>query len=419
MTVKTLTIPDIGSDASVEVVEVSVKSGDVVEQNQLLIVVESDKASVEIPSDFAGTVNSVDVAEGDFVKQGDAFLTLKTDTSDQDSQADAPTPSNEQAEPVREATPPTPTPSVARPDTAPSANTSGVVYAGPAVRKQARELGVDLSQVPATGVRNRITKEDVDAYVRQRLSEGAQASLPAVPEVDFAEFGEISTQKLNGVKRATAKAMTAAWLNIPHVTHFDEADITELEAFRKEKNALYTEQGIKFSVVPFVLNALSRALKEFPTFNASLNADGESLTLKKYLHIGVAVDTPKGLLVPAVRNVDALSIVEITRQLNEKAGLARDGKLPLTDMKGATFTLSSLGGIGGTAFTPIVNAPEVAILGLSRAVMKPRWNGEVFEPRLMLPLSLSYDHRVIDGAEAARFSKHVVELLQDNTCWPM
>jgi len=254
--------------------------------------------------------------------------------------------------------------------------------------------------------------------VKQRLITpasvvGSGAGIPAVPAVDFSKFGSVHQEPLNNIKRATAKAMTAAWLNVPQVTQFDQADITGLERYRKSQNEAYQSQGLRFSIVPFVLKALAKVIREFPQFGASLSADGESLVFKDYVHIGVAVDTPKGLLVPVIRDVDRLSVTEITQQLNEKAQYARDGKLTLQDMQGGCFSLSSLGGIGGTAFTPIVNPPEVAILGLSKAQMQPVWNGETFVPKLMLPLSLSYDHRVIDGAEAARFSQRLVACLQD------
>ncbi|MEK9766974.1 MAG: 2-oxo acid dehydrogenase subunit E2, partial [Thalassolituus sp.] len=280
-------------------------------------------------------------------------------------------------------------------------------------RKLAREFGVDLGQVKGSGPKNRITKEDVQAFVKERVNGPAAsggAGIPKVPEVDFAKFGPVTSEPLNNIKRATARAMTTAWLNVPQVTQFDQADITSLEAFRKEQNG---KGDVRYSIVPFVMKALANLLIEFPTFNASLSADGESLILKQYVHIGVAVDTPKGLLVPVIRDVDKKSVTEITQELGNKAALARDGKLSLQEMQGGCFSLSSLGGIGGTAFTPIVNPPEVAILGLSKSEMKPVWDGSQFQPRLMLPLSLSYDHRVIDGAEAARFSQRLVTYLED------
>ena len=281
------------------------------------------------------------------------------------------------------------------------------------MRKIAREFGVDLALVAGSGPKGRVLKEDVQAFVKERVNGPAAtggSGIPAVPEVDFSQFGPVTKEALNNIKRATARSMTSAWLNVPQVTQFDHADITGLEAFRKEQNA---NSDVRYSIVPFVLKAIAKLLKEFPTFNASLAPDGESLIMKGYIHIGVAVDTPKGLLVPVIRDVDQKSVTEITQELSDKANLAREGKLSLKDMQGGCFSLSSLGGIGGTAFTPIVNPPEVAILGLSRSEMKPVWDRSEFIPRLMLPLSLSYDHRVIDGAEAARFSQKLVSYLED------
>ncbi|WP_419811721.1 dihydrolipoyllysine-residue acetyltransferase [Bacterioplanoides sp.] len=433
-----IVVPDLGGSESVEVIELAVAVGDVIDAEQTILVLESDKATMEIPAGEAGTIVSLAVAVGDKVSQGDAMLTLMADFSVSVSVSDstvADKPQRDNSAVIKpEATSATSTTSTATPanstataesaaanNTGSESHTGGEIHAGPAVRKLAREFGVDLSQVSATGRRGRITKDDVQLFVKQRLNSSTMAvgsgmsgaGIPAVPEVDFAKFGSITSEPLNNIKRATAKAMTTAWLNVPQVTQFDQADITDLEAYRKQQNQRYQSQGIRFSIVPFVLKAIAKVLREFPQFCASLSADGESLILKDYVHIGVAVDTPKGLLVPVIRNVDQLSVTEITQQLNEKAQLAREGKLTLSDMQGGCFSLSSLGGIGGTAFTPIVNPPEVAILGLSKAEMKPVWNGQEFVPQLMLPLSLSYDHRVIDGAEAARFSQRLVDCLQD------
>jgi pyruvate dehydrogenase E2 component (dihydrolipoamide acetyltransferase) len=291
---------------------------------------------------------------------------------------------------------------------------SGNVHAGPAVRKLAREFGVDLSLVKGTGLRGRVTKDDVQGHVKSALQNPvvSGSGIPKVAKIDFSKFGEIETVALNKIKLATAKNMTTAWLNVPQVTQFDQADITELEAFRKQINSNPTSEQ-KLSAVPFVMKVLAKAMKEFPQFNASLSADGQSLIYKKYLNIGVAVDTPNGLLVPVIRNVDQKSVTEIAQELAQKAQKVRSGKFDLADITGSCISVSSLGGIGGTAFTPIVNAPEVAILGLSRAETKPVWNGSDFVPKLILPLSLSYDHRVIDGAEAARFSQRLAVLLGD------
>lgn len=420
-----IAVPDLGGSEGVEVIELAVAVGDVIDAEQTILVLESDKATMEIPAGEAGTVVSLAVSVGDKVSQGDAMLTLMADSSVSVSDStvvDKPMVDNSAVKTTKTLTTTTATAEpVAANNAEPESHSSGEIHAGPAVRKLAREFGVDLSQVSATGRRGRITKDDVQLFVKQRLNSSTTtvgsgmsgAGIPAVPEVDFAKFGPVTSEPLNNIKRATAKAMTTAWLNVPQVTQFDQADITNLETYRKQQNQLHQHQGIRFSIVPFVLKAIAKVMREFPQFGASLSADGESLIIKDYVHIGVAVDTPKGLLVPVIRDVDRLSVTEITQQLNEKAQSAREGKLTLSDMQGGCFSLSSLGGIGGTAFTPIVNPPEVAILGLSKSETKPVWNGQEFVPRLMLPLSLSYDHRVIDGAEAARFSQRLVACLQD------
>ncbi|WP_286716929.1 dihydrolipoyllysine-residue acetyltransferase [Thalassolituus sp. UBA2009] len=417
-----IVIPDLGGSEQVEVIEVQVSAGDVIDAEQTVLVLESDKASMEIPAGQAGSVISVAVKTGDKVSAGNVMLKLQpvagsavsAENNAAESAAAEVVPAEKTA--VQVTTPKTtPTTTVA---TATAMTPAAEVHAGPAVRKLAREFGVDLAQVSGSGPKQRITKDDIQRYVKQRLSSApapvsAGSGIPAVPVVDFARFGAVSETPLNNIKRATARAMTTAWLNVPQVTQFDQADITGLEQYRKQQNERYARQGIKFSIVPFVLKAIAKALEDFPSFNASLSADGEKLILKHYVHIGVAVDTPKGLLVPVIRDVNQKSVTQITQELTDKAELARLGKLPLADMQGGCFSLSSLGGIGGTAFTPIVNPPEVAILGLSKASMQPVWDGSAFVPRLMLPLSLSYDHRVIDGAEAARFSQRLVMYLQD------
>ncbi|KZZ41269.1 hypothetical protein A3759_16160 [Thalassolituus sp. HI0120] len=422
-TEKAIVIPDLGGSEGVEVIEVNAVVGDQVEEEQTILVLESDKATLEIPAGEAGEITSLAVVVGDKVSEGDAMLTLRlAASSDDHTSDDVSSPQDLASKNSNHVTLHTETPktpvnpdpnSVVQP---PPTRASGQVHAGPAVRKLAREFGVELSEVNASGRKGRITKDDVQQFVKQRINaphSAAGGGIPAIPEIDFSRFGAVSTEPLNNIKRATSKAMTAAWLNVPQVTQFDLADITDLESYRKTQNTRYLSQGLRFSVVPFVLKALAKVLREFPQFASSLSRDGESLILKDYVHIGVAVDTPKGLLVPVIRDVDQLSVTEITQQINEKAQNARDGKLTLLDMQGGCFSLSSLGGIGGTAFTPIVNPPEVAILGLSKSEMKPIWNGQEFVPRLMLPLSLSYDHRVIDGAEAARFSQRLVDCLQD------
>ncbi len=417
---KTIPIPDLGGSKDVEVIEVSVRVGEEVDEEQSVITLETDKASMEIPAGVAGTVEEILIKMGDKVSEGDPMVVVKTAATAKQESKPAPASSSEskdkksESAPASTASQSTPAKSNAAPATsAVAASPSKQVHAGPAVRKIAREFGVDLALVAGSGPKGRVLKEDVQAFVKERVNGPATAGgtgIPAVPEVDFSQFGPVTTEALNNIKRATARSMTTAWLNVPQVTQFDHADITGLEAFRKEQNA---NGDVRYSIVPFVLKAIAKLLKEFPTFNASLAPDGESLVMKGYVHIGVAVDTPKGLLVPVIRDVDQKSVTEITQELGNKASLAREGKLSLKDMQGGCFSLSSLGGVGGTAFTPIVNPPEVAILGLSRSEMKPVWDGSEFVPRLMLPLSLSYDHRVIDGAEAARFSQRLVSYLED------
>lgn len=417
---KTIPIPDLGGSKDVEVIEVSVRVGEEIDEEQSVITLETDKASMEIPAGVAGTVEEILIKMGDKVSEGDPMVVVKTAATAKQESKPAPASSSEskdkkpESAPASTASQSTPAKSNAAPAmSAVAASPSKQVHAGPAVRKIAREFGVDLALVAGSGPKGRVLKEDVQAFVKERVNGPATAGgtgIPAVPEVDFSQFGPVTTEALNNIKRATARSMTTAWLNVPQVTQFDHADITGLEAFRKEQNA---NGDVRYSIVPFVLKAIAKLLKEFPTFNASLAPDGESLVMKGYVHIGVAVDTPKGLLVPVIRDVDQKSVTEITQELGNKASLAREGKLSLKDMQGGCFSLSSLGGIGGTAFTPIVNPPEVAILGLSRSEMKPVWDGSEFVPRLMLPLSLSYDHRVIDGAEAARFSQRLVSYLED------
>lgn len=430
---RTLTVPDLGGSTDVEVIEVNMQAGDGVDSEDTLMVLESDKATMEIPIGCSGTVLSVAVSVGDRVSEGQPMAEVEaTEHSSSPAEShDAPnaaptapqaseTQASESKAPESKTPKPLSTPNsatTAAMSPAQGAAPSGSVHAGPSVRKLAREFGVDLSEVTGSGPRGRVLKEDVQAFVKARISSASGASggsgIPKVPVEDFSQYGEIRSEPLNSIKRATAKAMTTAWLNVPQVTQFDQADITDLESFRKQQNEQYQKQGLKFTLVPFVMKALAKCLHDFPTFNASLSEDGESLILKSYCHIGVAVDTPKGLLVPVVRDVDKKSVVEITNDLNEKAALAREGKLKLNDMQGGCINLSSLGGVGGTAFTPIVNPPQVAILGLSRASMTPVWNGSDFTPRLMLPTSLTYDHRVIDGAEAARFSQRLASYLTD------
>lgn len=415
-----VTIPDIGGD-SAKVVEVLVSVGDTVEVEGALVTLESDKASMDVPSPAAGTIKSINVNVDDDVSEGTLVVTLETSDS---SVAATPAPAKPET---------APSPSTAPAKSAPAATATPAVssgnnsHASPSIRLFARELGVDLSNVNGTGRKNRVTKEDVKAFVKGAFTQGlAQdsasdqatsggAGIPAVPTQDFSKFGEIEVQPLNKIKRLTATNLHRSWLNVPHVTHNDETNINDLESFRKQLNAEYKSQNknIKLSPLAFIVKAVVNALQTYPQFNSSLESGGEHLVLKKYFHVGIAVDTPNGLVVPVIRDADKKSVSEIAVEMGELAKKARNKKLTMNDMSGACFTISSLGGIGGTSFTPIVNTPEVAILGVSRSKIQPVWNGSEFIPGMMLPLSLSYDHRVIDGAEAARFTRHIAAILED------
>lgn len=426
-------VPDIGDFDSVEIIEVLVAVGDQIAEEDSLITVESDKASMEIPSSHAGIVKEVKVKVGDSITQGDVVILLEASAD----AAEAPTeveekPAEKAAEKAPEtavekpAAAPTPAPAAeSRPS--PTANIDPVsfklAHASPAVRKFARELGVDLSKVTGSGRNERIVKEDVQCFVKQVMSSGSgvaaasgAAAMPGIepmPQIDFSQWGEVETKALSKINKLTGRFLHRNWMTIPHVTQFDEADITSLEAFRKQSNKDYEKDGVKFTMLSFIMKAVAAGLKKYPRFNSSLEPSGENLIMKNYFHIGVAVDTPDGLVVPVIRDVDKKSLVDISLELREMSAKARDKKLSPADMQGGCMSISSLGGIGGTKFTPIVNAPEVAILGVSKAEMKPVWNGSEFEPRLMCPLSLSYDHRVIDGAEGARFITYVSHLLAD------
>jgi len=406
-TIEEIKVPDIGTTNSVSVIEIMVKAGDVIVENASLVTLESDKASMEIPSPKGGKVVSVAVKQGDQVKQGSLLITLASDAQS----IDIPAPP-----------PPTPLPSspsvekVSEPQTLTDLNTE--VLAGPAVRRLARTLGVNLAEVKGSGRKSRITVEDVEKYIKQRLQQPAAPSttgltLPTSEPVDFSQYGPIEETSLSKIKRISGQNLHKAWLQIPHVTQFDQADITDLEQFRQQQSALLEKEGIKLTLLAFICKAVTRALQEFPDFNASLSADGQSLILKKYYHIGIAVDTPAGLVVPVIKHADQLSVRELAAKMAELSQKARNKSLTPADMSGASFTISSLGGIGGTAFTPIVNAPEVAILGISRSSIQPIYQQGEFVPKLMLPLSLSYDHRVIDGAQGARFTKYLAGLLSD------
>ncbi|OUR84835.1 dihydrolipoyllysine-residue acetyltransferase [Colwellia psychrerythraea] len=417
-----IAVPDIGEDGEVDVIEVLVNVGDVIEEEDGLITLETDKATMDVPSTHAGTVKEVFISNGDKVKQGSLVIKLET------SGGAAPV----AATPTVQAAPAVSAPAAVKAAPVPhhpqAGNVKkGSIYTSPSIRRLAREFGVDLTLVKGSGRKGRILKEDVQSYVKYELSRpkaNAGSSVAAgegglqvvsAKAIDFSKFGEIETKALTRIQKISGPFLHRNWVTIPHVTQFDEADITNVEAFRKEQNVVCEKQKLGFKITPlvFILKAAADALRTFPTFNSSLSEDGESLILKKYIHIGVAVDTPNGLVVPVVRNVDQKGIHQLSRELLEISMKARDGKLKAADMQGGCFTISSLGGIGGTAFTPIVNAPEVAILGVSKSEMKPKWNGKDFEPKLMLPLSMSYDHRVIDGALAARFTVHLAGVMSD------
>lgn len=428
---KEVNVPDIGGD-EVEVTEIMVKVGDTVEEEQSLITVEGDKASMEVPAPFAGTVKEIKIAEGDSVTTGSLIMIFSTTEGEVAGAAPAPV-----AAPAQAAAPVAAAPAAASAPAvkaeAPGANdfqeNGDYAHASPVVRRLAREFGVNLSKVKGTGRKSRILKEDVQAYVKDALKrlesgagaaasgkgDGAALGLLPWPKVDFSKFGETEVQKLSKIKKISGANLHRNWVMIPHVTQWDNADITELEAFRKEQNAIEAKKdtGMKITPLVFIMKAVAKALEAFPAFNSSLSEDGESIILKKYVNVGIAVDTPNGLVVPVFKDVNKKGIYELSEELMVVSKKARAGKLTAADMQGGCFTISSLGGIGGTAFTPIVNAPEVGILGVSKSEMKPVWNGKEFEPRLQLPLSLSYDHRVIDGAEGARFITFLNGALSD------
>ena len=419
-------VPDIGDFRNIPVIEVLVKPGDNVNREAPLVTLESDKATMDVPSPAAGVVREVRVKVGDKVSEGSLVLTLEP----ADSAAPAARPAAEKpAAPApapqlaRAAAPPPPAPlpapaAPAVPATSPSVP-PGLAHASPSVRRFARELGVDLTRVKGTGPKDRVLKEDIQSHVKSALSQpraaegGPGLSLPPLPQVDYAKFGPVATQPLSRIRKLSGANLHRNWVTIPHITQHDEADITELEEFRKIQVEEAKRQGIRFTILCFLLKAVVVALKQHPEFNASLGPDGESLVLKHYFHIGVAVDTPNGLVVPVIREVDKKGLMELARELGEVSARMRAGKIAPADMQGGCFTISSLGGLGGSHFTPIINAPEVAILGVGRSVTRPMWNGRDFVPRLMLPLSVSYDHRVIDGAQGARFIAFLSSVLTD------
>ncbi|HAN27816.1 MAG TPA: dihydrolipoyllysine-residue acetyltransferase [Haliea salexigens] len=439
---QTIPAPDLGDIDEAEIIELSVSEGDTVEAEQTILVLESDKASLEIPSPAAGTVKKLLVKTGDKITSGTELMVLETAGGGEDESGDdqpaeetsgdskpggSKSGESESGEsepggsgPAREASSTQASGGIgehpAKSGAAAAGRPSRNVHAGPAVRKLARETGVDLGAVPPSGPKDRILKEDVHAHIKQRMEQPAAAGgggAPDLPEIDFSEFGPVERDELNKLRKVAARNLHRSWVTIPHVTQFDEADITELEAFRKSQNKALEKEGVKLTMLAFLVQACARALRKFPRVNSSLEPSGEALILKDYVHIGIAVDTPNGLVVPVLRDADKKGLSQIATEIGELAAKARDRKLSPADMKGATFSISSLGGIGGTAFTPIVNWPEVAILGVSRSDTKPVWDGNAFQPRLMLPLSFSYDHRVIDGADAARFITYLSGLLGD------
>ncbi|MDC0662483.1 dihydrolipoyllysine-residue acetyltransferase [Marinobacter sp. SS21] len=415
---ETVKVPPLDGFENVPVIEINVSEGDSVEIDDPLVTVESDKATMELPSPFAGKIGKILVKEGDTLSEGDSLVEMivsvggeaeaESAAAPKDAEAAAPAKAPEAAKPAPES----------KPEATPAP--SAKVHAGPAVRKLARELGADLARVQGKGPKGRILKEDVEAYIKHQLrqvQEGGAVSggagIPGIKLPDFSQFGETERESMSRLHVATANNMQRNWLNVPHVTQFDDADITELEDYRKSLKAEGERRGVKMTPLPFMLKACARALADLPQFNVSLDLEKKELIRKRYIHIGIAVDTPAGLMVPVIRDVDQKGLWELAQEAAELAAKARDKKLKPAEMQGACFTITSLGGIGGTAFTPIVNAPEVAILGVSKAAMQPVWDGAAFQPRLMLPLSLSYDHRAVNGADAARFTTRLSELLGD------
>ncbi len=436
-------VPDIGDFDEVDVIEVLVAVGDQVAIDDSLVTLESDKASMEVPSTHAGTVKSVPVRVGDKVGEGAVIVVLEAAAGASEAEpeeatgppsavAAEPPAGTPAAEPVRavdtrrpkadsdldQDEAPPPAPEIAVGSSVRAAGAGAIVHASPSVRRFARELGVDLQKVKGSGRKERILADDVRRYVKERLGGGADpvaegSGIPAVPTIDFSRFGPVEEIELHRIRRVSSRNLHRSWLNVPHVTQFDEADVTELEAFRKELKPEAAAAGVKLTPLAFLLKACVGALVKFPEVNASLAPSGESLILKRYYHLAVAVDTPNGLVVPVIRDVDQKGLFELAGELGEVSARAREGKLRPNDIQGATFTISSLGGIGGTGFTPIVNAPELAILGVARMERKPVWQGDAFAPRLMLPLCLSYDHRVIDGAMGVRFTTYLASVLGD------
>ena len=427
--IKQVLVPDIGDYKDVDIIEVMVKTGDTIKAEDNLVTLETDKAAMDVPSPYSGVVKEVKVKVGDKVSEGSLILLLESgDTASAPQTANAASASAPAAvapavvapeAPAVSSQPAEKPASVQRIDTSQPVASGGKAHASPAIRRFARELGVQIGQVKGSGEKGRVTKDDVQQFVKNALAQPRGAAggnglqvLP-LPVVDFAKFGAIETKPLSRIKKISGANLHRNWVTIPHITQFDEADITEMEVFRKELNTEYAKQKIKITPLAFMLKAVVVALQQFPEFNASLDAGGENLVLKRYFHIGVAVDTPNGLMVPVLRDVDKKGIVQLAKELGEMSAKARDLKITAAEMQGGCFSISSLGGIGGTAFTPIINAPELAILGVSKAIIKPMHQDDTFVARLMLPLSLSYDHRVIDGAAAARFIVFLSQVLSD------
>jgi pyruvate dehydrogenase E2 component (dihydrolipoamide acetyltransferase) len=438
MSVIEVKVPDIGDFKNIPVIEVLVKPGDSVNKEAPLVTLESDKATMEVPAPAAGIVKEIKVKLGDKVSEGSLVLMLESAGDGAAAKPAAPQkPAPEAAQPAPKPAVPAPQPAVSAPHpqslsrmqvgaaNAPADEKAGVeaglaqAHASPSARRFARELGVNLARVKGTGPKERVLKEDIQNYVKGELARprgaegGAGLNLLPLPQVDFAKFGAITTQPLSRIRKLSGANLHRNWVTIPHVTQNDQADITELEEFRKIQTEEAKKQGIRFTILCFLLKAVVVALKQHPEFNASLSADGENLVLKQYFHIGIAVDTPNGLVVPVIRDVDKKGLMELAKELGEVSARMRAGKISPADLQGGCFSISSLGGLGGAHFTPIINAPEVAILGVGKSAMQPVWNGKTFEPRLMLPLSVSYDHRVIDGAQGARFVSFLSSVLTD------
>jgi len=431
--IEIIKVPDLGGAETVDVIELSLAQGDNIAAEDSLVVLESDKATMDVPSPRAGQLIKYLVAEGDTVKVGDSIAELEISSSESPAEVQLEQPVMiEEVEPKIEApvselkSEPAPGPVTTEPvaaitnvESSGDSGAEGEVYAGPSVRLMARELGVTLDSVVGSGPRGRIIKDDIDAYVKGKLNSAASnelakgSAIPSIPSIDFSQFGPIDTVKLTKIQKLTASNMHRNWLNVPHVTHFDDADITNLESFRKSLKVEGEVRGVRITPVAFIIKAIATALDTNPVINRSLASDGEHYIQKSYCNIGMAVDTPRGLVVPVIRNANEKGIWEIAADVANFAAKARDGKLKPIDMQGGCFSLSSLGTIGGNGFTPIVNAPEVGILGVSKSQMKPVWNGDAFEPRLMLPLALSYDHRLVNGGDAGRFMTDIVKFLSD------